>query len=370
MPKLTRPKRIDPTANRELRTENEEPRTTDHRSPITDHETPMTTIILFGGLSDERHVSVASAQMIAGALDQPLCWFWAPNGAVHDVALSNLLAHERPFEVDFIPTRPAIFPDIEQTLDTVPVDDPVFLLALHGGAGEDGTLQRLLEARRLPFTGSSSEACSVAFDKAEAKTRVAGLVRTAESRVCADPRRLLEMADDLLSRHRKIVLKPLAGGSSRGVHFLARGDEVGGAIAGLGIAYLIEQYLAGRELTVGVIDRGDGPRALPVLEIEVDPGQTFDYDGKYLGKGTREICPANIPDSTRDEAQRAALAAHAALGCEGYSRSDFVAAEDGLYFLELNTLPGLTRSSLLPQQLRAEGIGFRDFLHEQLQLAR
>ncbi len=111
----------------------------------------MTPIILFGGRSDERHVSVASAQNVARALGAPLCWFWAPNGAVHDVAVAELLGHARPFELDYVPSRPAIWPDLEQALDTVPVDDPAFLLALHGGEGEDGTVQRLLEARRLPF---------------------------------------------------------------------------------------------------------------------------------------------------------------------------------------------------------------------------
>src|SRR5882724_11901474 len=113
----------------------------------------MTTIVLFGGLSDERHVSVASAQNIVRTLGNPLAWFQAPEGAVHDVSPADLLAHQRPFELDYIPSRPAIFPDIEMALDTLPVDDPIFLLALHGGAGEDGTLQRMLEQRRITFTG-------------------------------------------------------------------------------------------------------------------------------------------------------------------------------------------------------------------------
>ena len=110
------------------------------------------TILLFGGTSGERHVSVASAQNILRNLDgNVLAWFQAPDGSVHDVAVREVLAHERPFVADFIPSRPAIFPDIEQTLDTLPVDDPVFLLALHGTGAEDGTLQRLFEARGLPF---------------------------------------------------------------------------------------------------------------------------------------------------------------------------------------------------------------------------
>jgi len=115
----------------------------------------MTIIVLFGGSSDERHVSVASAQNIVRALPGVLAWFWAPGGQIHDVAAADLLAHPRPFEVDFVPSRPAIFPTLEQALDTLPVEDPFFLLGLHGGVGEDGTVQRMLEDRGIPFTISS-----------------------------------------------------------------------------------------------------------------------------------------------------------------------------------------------------------------------
>ena len=327
----------------------------------------MTVIVLFGGPSDERHVSVASAQNIVRALGSPLCWFWAPNGPVHDVAVNDLLGHQRPFEIDFQPARPALWPDLEQALDTLPVDDPVFLLALHGTAGEDGTVQQMMERRSIPFTGSGSTASAAAFDKARTKETLGDRVRLAESGVAHDARELALNVREMLGRYPKIVLKPLAGGSSRGLFFPQRGQQLTPSID---VPYLIEQFIAGRELSVGVIDRGDGPLPLPIIEIEVDPGLDFDYASKYLGKGSREICPADIPDRIRDEAQQAARAAHIALGCEGYSRSDFVAAEDGIYFLELNTLPGLTTASLLPQELRAAGIDFHEFLQRQVDLAR
>jgi D-alanine-D-alanine ligase len=123
----------------------------------------MTVIVLFGGRSDERHVSVASAQNVVRALGAPLAWFWAPNGAVYDVNREELLAHPNPFTNDFQPSRPAIWPDLEMALDTLPVDDPVFLLALHGGEGEDGTVQRMMEARGIPFAGSGSAEAGVDF---------------------------------------------------------------------------------------------------------------------------------------------------------------------------------------------------------------
>src|SRR5438128_1718976 len=325
---------------------------------------PMTTIVLFGGPSDERHVSVASAQAIVSALGAPLAWFWAPDGPVHDVAIDDLLAHQRPFEVDFQPKRPAIWPNLEQALDTLPVDDPVFLLALHGTAGEDGELQTRMEERGLAFTGSGSTPSAAAFNKAQTKEILRDRVRMPESRVVRGP----ETVRAMLEEYDRLVLKPVSGGSSRGLFFVGRGD---GFQIGANVPYLAEQFVAGRELTVGVIDHGDGPFALPVLEVEVDPGHSFDYAGKYLGSGTREICPAHISDLMRESTQDVGLAAHTTLGCEGYSRTDVVAADDEhIYFLELNTLPGLTSASLLPKELRAAGIDFRDFLEQQIELAR
>jgi D-alanine-D-alanine ligase len=333
----------------------------------------MTTIILFGGRSDERHVSVASAQNIVQSLGASLAWFWAPNGAVIDVNRDELLSHSHPFTNDFQPSRPAIWPDLEMALDALPVDDPVFFLALHGGEGEDGTVQRMMEVRGLPFTGSGSDASAAAFDKGRAKEIVKGHVRVAESCVVDDIRGIDRDIATMLERYEKIVLKPVAGGSSRGLFFADRTTDLGTIIAAIrafDVPYIVEQFISGRELTVGVVE-GDGePFALPVIEIETDPGFSFDYEGKYLGKGTREICPAKIPEAMRDEAQAMALAAHVTLGCDGYSRSDLIAAEHGAFFLELNTLPGLTTSSLVPQQLREAGIEFRDFLERQIVLAR
>lgn len=333
----------------------------------------MQIIVLFGGSSDERHVSVASAQNIVRTLgSRALAWFWAPDGSVYDVAPNDLLGHQRPFEVDFLPSRPAIFPDLEQALDTMPVDEPVFLLALHGTGSEDGPLQESLERRGIPFTGSGSVASAAAFDKERAKELVRGKVRVAESRVARSAGEVREAIADMLSRHERIVLKPLAGGSSRGLFFLDRdgdAEDVAEKVIARGIPYIIEQFLRGRELTVGVLDQGDGPFALPVIEIEIDPNRTFDYEGKYLGSGTREICPAKIPETMAREAQETAVAAHLALGCEGYSRTDLMATEDGVYYLETNTLPGMTTSSLVPQELREVGIDFGDFLRGQVELA-
>jgi D-alanine-D-alanine ligase len=330
----------------------------------------MTLLLLFGGRSDERHVSVASAQNVARSLAGPQLWFWAADGRVYDVAAAELLSHQRPFEADFEPSRPALWPDLEMALDTLPVEDPLFVLALHGGEGEDGTVQRMLERRGIPFTGAGSEASAAAFDKGWAKEIVAGRLRVPQSRVAPDGAGAVRAARELFTRHEKLVLKPVAGGSSRGLFFADRSTDLERIAKSIDVPYLVEELVAGRELTVGVVEREGALLALPVIEIEMEPGRDFDYEGKYLGAGSREICPADIPEVLRDAAQQAALIAHEALGCAGYSRTDVIAAEGGVTFIELNTLPGLTKASLLPQELAAAGIGFAEFLEEQIAIAR
>ena len=128
--------------------------------------------------------------------------------------------------------------------------------------------------------------------------------------------------------------------------------------------------MSGTELTVGIVDDGRGTRALPASEVRVEAGRAFDYEGKYLGKGTREITPAEVPPEVSQAAQRIALAVHKALGCEGYSRTDVICGPKGVVFLEINTLPGLTGMSFIPQQLAAEGTPMLAFLEEQISLAR
>ena len=170
----------------------------------------MTVIVRFGGRSDERNVSVASAQNVVRTLGAPLAWFWARNGSVYDVNRDELLAHPNPFTNDFQPSRPAIWPDLEMALDTLPVDDPVFLLALHGGEGEDGTVQRLMEARGIPFTGSGSTASAAAFDKGRAKEIVKDRVRISVSRVLQDVLSVDAPTSGMLERPANRLVQPLA----------------------------------------------------------------------------------------------------------------------------------------------------------------
>ncbi len=328
-------------------------------------------VILFGGSSNERRVSVASGQNVASVLTDAAAWFLAAGGAVHEVPADELQAFQRPFETDFFPRQPPFSASIGDALDPA----RVFFLALHGGEGEDGTLQRICEERRIAFTGPGAAASAKAYDKEVAKqvASEAG-VRIAESvHLPRRPELARKVMRELLEVHGRIVAKPVAGGSSVGLHHLvaeAQIEPAMSAIEATGEAYLAEAFISGAELTIGVVDSGKGTRALPPSEVRMEAGRSFDFEGKYLGKGTREITPAEVAPEVARAAQELALAAHRALGCEGYSRTDLIVGPRGPVFLELNTLPGLTKMSFIPQQLAAEGTTLRDFLDQQLALAR
>ena len=250
----------------------------------------------------------------------------------------------------------------------------MFFLALHGGAGEDGTVQALLEDRKLAFTGSGAAASRLAFDKLRARARVeARGVPVAEATEVTKDAATHERLARLFEKHEKVVVKPVADGSSHGVRIVANERELDAAIAHVIVhpetRHLAEAFVEGRELTVGVIDEEGGLAALPCSEVVLEAGRTFDFDGKYLGKGVREITPAVVSAEMAQEAQSVALAAHEAVGCRGYSRTDIIMGKDGPVFLEINTLPGLTRASFIPQQLEAAGVDMRRFLERQLEIA-
>lgn len=332
--------------------------------------------LLFGGASSERRVSVASAQHVLGLLPRALAWFESPAGQVFEVPAAALGAFERPFENDFSPAGAPRFASLEAALDASEAQAPdrVHLLGYHGGAGEDGTVQKLLEQRGLAFTGSGSEASARAFDKAWAK-RLAG----AAGVPCAEER-LLPRGDEagcaaalreLVLHFGRAVAKPVAGGSSVGLYHLRALADIEAAartIAAAPETYLAEEFLAGRELTVGVVEGPGGSlRALPCSEVRLDEGFAFDYAGKYLGRGTTEVTPAEIDSAIARAAQELAMTAHRALGCEGYTRTDLILTARGPVYLETNTLPGLTRQSFIPQQLAAEGTSVPAFLEAQIE---
>jgi D-alanine-D-alanine ligase len=322
----------------------------------------MRITILFGGTNKERLVSVASAQALHRALPDADLWFWDVADTVHEVSSENLLNHSRPFEDEFKPGNRGI--QLEPALDKARAEDRVLVLGLHGGRAENGELQAMCEIRGIAFTGSGSASSHLAFDKVAAKrfAAIAGVKAPAGI--------ALEDIDAAFAEHGRLIAKPARDGSSYGLIFVnAQQDLVAVRNAARHEDYLIEPYIAGVEATCGVLEQSDGS-IFSLPPIEIVPGEgAFDYTAKYLLKSTQEICPGRFSPEITAQLQDHALRAHQALSCSGYSRTDFIVSAKGPIYLETNTLPGLTAASLYPKALKAHGIAFADFLHDQIALA-
>jgi D-alanine-D-alanine ligase len=325
----------------------------------------MRITILFGGTNKERLVSVASGQALHQALPEADLWFWDIDNTVHEVRSQALLNHSRPFEDPFKPGNPAIG-EIEAALDKAKAEDRLLVLGLHGGRAEDGELQAMCEMRGIPFTGSGSASSHLAFDKVAAKRFVAIAGVKAPDGIA------LENIEAAFAEYGKLIAKPARDGSSYGLIFVnAQQDLVAVRNAAKLEEYVIEPLIAGVEATCGVLEQSDGSvSALPPIEIvPAEGGFGFDYRAKYLAKSTQEICPGRFAPEISAQLMDQSIKAHKALSCSGYSRSDFIISERGPIYLETNTLPGLTKASLYPKALTAQGIGFADFLQDQIALA-
>ncbi len=290
----------------------------------------MTVVaVLYGGISAEREVSLASGMQVIAALRE----------AGFDV---------RPIQVG---------PDLAAVIAALtPAPDVVFN-ALHGRFGEDGTIQGVLDWMGIPYTHSGVRASALAMDKQAAKAAFASAgLPVPAGRVL--PVAELAEADPIALPY---VVKPVNEGSSVGVEILRQGGNRRAEIAAswaFGAHALVEEYVPGRELTVGVL----GDRALTVTDITSSHG-FYDYDAKYVEGGSVHVLPARVHPDVFASAMDMALRAHQALGCRGASRADFryddTAGEPGrLVLLEVNTQPGLTPTSLLPEQAAQQGMPF------------
>lgn len=244
--------------------------------------------------------------------------------------------------------------------------DYVYIMQ-HGRPGENGLLQGYFEMLGIPFSSSSSFVSAIAFDKYSCKSylRDADFVKLA-------PDAFVRKGDDLALFAEKTVarlgiplfVKPTDGGSSFGISKVTDGAGLRDAVSYAfteGDAVIVEKSISGREFTCAVYRGPDSSRALPVIEI-VTENEFFDYDAKYNGH-SREICPAQISDELSGDIQRASCRIYEYLGCKGVVRIDYISAEDGLYFLEINTIPGMTSASLVPKMVRAAGMDMTDFLN-------
>jgi D-alanine-D-alanine ligase len=304
----------------------------------------MKVAVLKGGRSLERGVSLRSGARVEDALErlghEPL-----PLDAGGDL-VKRLIA-ERP-EVAFV--------------------------AMHGVGGEDGTAQELLEILGIPFTGPGVAACVRCIDKVLAKheLRDAGVPTPDWFAFNETAFRELGAADALGGLEERLgfplVVKPSRGGSALGVKFAASWFEVPEALVSA-FSYdtrvLLERFVEGRELAVSVL--GDEP--LPVVEAIPGGGDRYDFEARYEIGRTSFVCPAELGEAEATAVTATALAAYEALGCSGFSRVDLILAEDGPQVLEVNAIPGLTDTSLLPQAAEAAGMSFERLVERILDLA-
>ncbi len=284
-------------------------------------------VVLLGGSSAERDVSLSSGRECATALRTSGC---------------------EVIEVDAGPDLLSGLSDISP--------DAVFN-ALHGRWGEDGCVQGLLEWARLPYTHSGVLASALAMDKEKAKSAFVRAGLPVVDSVLAAKRDV--MADHVMAP--PYVVKPNNEGSSVGIYIVQDQANTPPQLDdNMPETVMVETYAPGREMTVAVLDTGDGPRALTVTDIYADGW--YDYHAKYSVGGSRHVVPADIPVEIFDACMDYALRAHAVLGCRGLSRTDFRWDEarglDGLILLETNTQPGMTPTSLAPEQAAHVGIAF------------
>ena len=236
----------------------------------------------------------------------------------------------------------------------------------HGTPGENGLMQGYLEMIGVPHSGCNAFVSAITFDKFSCKSYLKDVdfVRCADDlfiRKGEQHEALAQKAADRLGL--PMFVKPTDGGSSFGVTKVKKIEDFDKAVEDAfaeGKTIMAESAIVGRELTCAVYFNGKENVALPVIEILTE-NEFFDYEAKYNGH-SKEVCPAHIPDALRDEIQDTSKKIYAHLGCSGLVRVDYICAEEGLYFLEVNTIPGMTSASLVPQMVRAAGLSMTDFL--------
>ncbi len=282
--------------------------------------------VLMGGIGGERQVSLQSGRYVAEALSQAGC----------PVVTSD------------------ITPDEMSVLDKAKVD--VFFIALHGKFGEDGSLQGILEERGLCYTGSGPQASRLAMDKMQSKALFAGAGIPVAPAVEYKPRTDIHSAvRKVASGGSRLIVKPVTGGSTVGVTVEKTADDAitaaGKCFAEFGDA-MIEQFIAGREITVGILHG----KPLPIIEI-IPKGGFYDYKAKYVAEDTKYLFDTINDQALVNKIQDAAVACFNVLGCMDFSRMDFILTPDGTpYALEMNTIPGFTSHSLLPKAAAKVGM--------------
>jgi D-alanine-D-alanine ligase len=297
--------------------------------------------ILYGGPSSEHEVSCSSAKNILEHVDKDL----------YEV-LSVYITKNCHYEIDGV-----LFSEEEGIEELKKRKIDVVFPVLHGAHGEDGVLQKKLEDNNIPFVGASSKASATAIDKSKtnellhqnaiAIPRSSIITKMNPEHTCAYP----------------IIVKPIDEGSSVGLLKCISDVEYRHSLETIFENHkemLVQEFVQGREFTCGVIEKNGSVIPLVATEVILTKGEMFDYDAKYTIGGCEEITPANIDDKTMKRIQDLAARCHSIVGCKSLSRTDMILKDDVLYVLEINTIPGMTKTSFIPAEAKACGYSMKD----------
>ena len=315
----------------------------------------LTVAVLMGGMSEEHEISLLSGQGVVKALE-----------STGISVIPIVIAKDGPWQ--FPEEAPCdIFAALPK-LQACAVD--CVFIALHGTFGEDGRIQALPDLLSIPHTGSGCAASALGLDKIRSKVVVSGEeIPVADQAEFTRPEWDVDQAaiTEVVTEELGFpcVVKAVSQGSSVGISIPQRVEDFAAAVE---VAFevdtrvMVEGYITGVEVTCGVLDvvPSEMPHALPVTEIRPVSADWFDYEAKYQAGATEEITPAEIDPEMAILVQECAIRAHQAIGCKGWSRSDFIIDEDGPIWIEINTVPGLTPTSLYPQACAAEGISYAE----------
>ncbi|MBW1696968.1 MAG: D-alanine--D-alanine ligase [Deltaproteobacteria bacterium] len=302
----------------------------------------ITVALLSGGDSPEREVSLSSGDQVYDALEKE--------------------------KYDILRYDPKT--DLQRLMaDANKID--VALIILHGPNGEDGTIQGLLDLLKIPYQGSGVLGSANAMNKIASKHLYAQFGIPTPSYLTVKKTDTPKPDQWIRRLGLPLVVKPVSCGSSVGLSIVKSEDMLAAAVEKAFChddTIMLEEYIEGIELTVGVIGN-DSLEALPVIEIIPDDAhEFFDYEAKYTAGITQEICPARIDDNLTEKAQSLGKLAHRALFCKGYSRTDMILRQKDIFVLETNTIPGMTANSLLPQAAKTAGISFSKLLDKLIEL--
>jgi D-alanine-D-alanine ligase len=303
----------------------------------------LSLALISGGISSEREVSINSGKQVYEALDKDKY---------------DILSYDPKTDLGKL------------VADAARID--VALIILHGPYGEDGTVQGMLDLLDIPYQGAGVLGSAMAMNKIVSKRlyTLAGLPVLPD--VVINRRQAFHVDAIAAELGLPVVVKPATSGSSIGMTIVKSAADLNGAIE-KAFQYdhevLIEKFMAGTEITGGVLGNAE-PEALPLIEIIPGDGyEFFDYEAKYKAGATKEICPARIDTELTRRAQGFARTAHVALNCLGYSRTDMILSGQELYLLETNTIPGMTATSLFPQAANAGGYSFSALLDKLVELS-